>query len=218
MERNNAIEAVIFDCDGVLVDSEPIANRLFHRCLVNLGLSLSAAETNETFMGRSMDDCIAGAEAMLGRPVPNDVWTDLALETERAFDRELEPVRFVTDALEALSLPRCVASSGSHAKIAHSLALTNLDVYFEHVCSADDVTAGKPAPDLFLLAARTLGIAAGRCAVIEDSVPGVRGAVDAGATVFGYCERTSAAELAAAGARTFDDMRELPGLLHARAD
>lgn len=213
MERNNEIAAVIFDCDGVLVDSEPIANRLFHRCLVDLGLELSAEETNDRFMGRSMQDCIEDVERLLARRVDAAVWSGLAERTQLAFDAELQPVRDIEHVLQGLDLPRCVASSGSHGKIRHSLRITGLTRYFEHICSADDVSAGKPAPDLFLLAAKTLSVPPAACVVIEDSLPGVRGAVAAGMRAFGYCERSADAALAAAGATTFRDMRRLPALL-----
>ncbi len=216
MERNNEIAAVIFDCDGVLVDSEPIANRLLHRCLVDLGLELSAEETNDRFMGRSMQDCIEDVERLLARRVDAAVWSGLAERTQLAFDAELQPVRDIEHVLQGLDLPRCVASSGGHGKIRHSLRITGLTRYFEHICSADDVSAGKPAPDLFLLAAKTLSVPPAACVVIEDSLPGVRGAVAAGMRAFGYCERSADAALAAAGATTFRDMRQLPALLKGR--
>lgn len=213
MDLNNEIAAVIFDCDGVLVDSEPIANRLFHRCLVGLGLALTADQTNERFMGRSMPDCIAAVEAILGRAVAPQVWTELARQTEQAFDAELKAVSGVRTVLNTLKLPHCVASSGSHAKIRHSLAITHLDGFFNVICSADDVVPGKPAPDLFLHAAHCLGVTPARCAVIEDSRPGAIGAAAAGMQVLGYCERTTRAELEPICAHTFAHMSELPDLL-----
>ena len=125
MERSNEIGAVIFDCDGVLVDSEPIANRLFHRCLVALGLELSAEETNARFMGRSMQDCIEDVARLLARRVDAAVWAGLAERTQLAFDAELQPGRDIEHGRQGLDLPRCVASSGSNGKIRHSIRITS---------------------------------------------------------------------------------------------
>ncbi len=206
---------LIFDCDGVLVDSEPLANRVLNEALTELGLQISLEESTERFTGLSMPSCVALAEQMLGRRLPRTFVSDLERRTERVFRRSLRPVAGIADLLEHIQAPLCVASSGSHAKIRSSLELTGLRQWFpeEAIFSAEDVTRGKPAPDLFLFAARRSGFPAERCFVIEDSVPGVRAGVAAGMRVFGYGERTSPRQLGAAGATVFTRMHELADLL-----
>jgi HAD superfamily hydrolase (TIGR01509 family) len=206
---------VIFDCDGIVVDSEPLANRVLHERLAALGLRLSLEESAARFTGRSMAGCVALVERLLGRPVPDDFVADLRRETRAAFERGLEPVPGIIAVLERLPGPFCLASSGSHEKIRHSLRLTGTDRYFgpERIFSAEDVARGKPAPDLFLYAASRCGARPGECTVVEDSVPGVEAAVAAGMRVFGFAARTPSRALAAAGATIFSDMDQLPGLL-----
>jgi len=206
---------LIFDCDGVLVDSEPIAGEVLHRFLGELGLEISLAESTARFTGLSMSSCAAITERMLGHALP----ADFALEVERrsidAFRNSLLPVRGIEQALRRLNFPRCVASSGSHARISASLALTGLDRWFppELIFSSDDVPRGKPAPDLFRHVAARMGYPVGRCMVIEDSVPGVRAAVAAGMEVFGYAERSEPRALRSAGATVFTRMSELAALI-----
>ena len=208
------IDLVILDCDGVLVDSEPISNRILTGMLGEIGLPMSVEETTREFVGRSMEDCWRIIEQRLGRTVPDGFaarYDRLLLE---AFRKELRPVRDVAEALERIPRPLCVASSGSREKIRASLGLTGLLPRFENrIFSAVEVKQGKPAPDLFLHAARRMGADAERCVVIEDSPRGVRAGVAAGMTVLGYAERSAAAELGAEGARCFEQMRQLPELL-----
>ncbi|HEU0014243.1 MAG TPA: HAD family hydrolase [Longimicrobium sp.] len=206
---------VIFDCDGVLVDSEPIANRVFAEMLAELGLPLGYEETVRTFVGRSMPACVAIVEERIGRPVPAGFTDDFRERTFAAFRRQLRPVAGVEQALDAIALPTCVASSGEPAKIRFTLGLTGLLPRFEgRIFSSVEVERGKPAPDLFLHAARRMGVTPERCAVVEDSVLSAQAGAAAGMTVLGYAERTDAAALAAAGAsRVFTGMRALPALL-----
>lgn len=208
-------ELVIFDCDGVIVDSEPLANAVLHRALGALGLELTPAESAARFTGRDMRDCVGLIERMLGRPVPAGFVDALRRETRTAFERELAPVAGVVAQLASLSVPYCLASSGSHAKIRHSLALTGTARFFEEerIFSAEEVAAGKPAPDLFLHAARRCGVHPRDCVVVEDSAPGVQAAVAAGMRVLGYSARTPSRQLAAAGATLFRSMDQLPALL-----
>jgi len=216
-------DLVIFDCDGVLVDSEPIANRVFTDLLNEIGLRTTLEETMRDYVGRSMAACMAIVGERLGRPVPDDFVDAFRDRTADAFRAELRGVPGIEAALDAITrdaLPTCVASSGEHRKIRLSLGLTGLLPRFEgRVFSAQDVPRGKPHPDLFLHAARTLGADPARCAVIEDSPLGVRAGVAAGMTVFGFAARTDpgarsrADALAALGATTFDDMTRLPDLL-----
>ncbi|HET9519890.1 MAG TPA: HAD family phosphatase [Candidatus Limnocylindrales bacterium] len=215
-------ELFIFDCDGVLVDSERLSIRVDAIYLEQIGWPMPEAEIVERFVGKSDADMRAAIEAHLGGPVPAEI--DEAFERlyRETFDRELEAVEGVEAVLEALAAagtPLCVASSGTHAKIRRSLAKTGLARFFgDRLFSATDVPNGKPAPDLFLHAAATLGVEPARCAVIEDSVYGVAAALAAGMHTFAYAGGvTPAVRLSAAGdsAVIFHHMAELPGLLSA---
>ena len=210
-------ELVVFDCDGVLVDSEPIANRVMAEAVTALGWPLSAADCIARFKGHHLDTVIAAVEARLGRPIPEDWVANLRAATGAAFERELQLVAGVVEALDALAesgLAYCVASQGPLEKMAVSLGVTGLRARFEgRIFSAYQVERGKPHPDLFLFAARTLGVAPRACVVIEDSPLGVTAARAAGMAVLGFAPEGDGADLAAAGAGLFRDMAELPGLL-----
>lgn len=206
---------LVFDCDGVLVDSEPIAGRVLHQALRELGIDISVEESAARFTGLNMSACARIAAGMLGRPLPENFTAEVERRSLQAFRTGLEPVRGVEQVLEQLPWPRCVASSGSHARIRESLRLTGLDRWFtrSNIFSSEDVPRGKPAPDLFLHAARESGIPANRCVVIEDSVPGVTAAVAAGMTVLGFAGRAEPRALRSAGATVFTRMSELPVLI-----
>jgi HAD superfamily hydrolase (TIGR01509 family) len=207
---------VIFDCDGVLVDSEPLANAVLHAELLRLGLGLSLEESTELFTGRSLRSCLRIIESRLGASPPPDFMPRLRAGVVDAFMRHLQAVPGVESVIRGLAAERCVASSGSHEKIRFSLGLTGLDVLFDdsRIFSADDVAEGKPAPDLFLHAAARLGFAPKACVVVEDSAPGVQAGRAAGMRVLGFAARTDAAALEAAGAHVvFSDMRELSSLV-----
>jgi HAD superfamily hydrolase (TIGR01509 family) len=208
-------ELVIFDCDGVLVDSERLAVQVDLAVLTELGWPLSEGEIIERFMGRSHGHFVAEVEAHVGRRLPKG-W-DLGFEQRylEAFEADLRAVEGIVEALEQIELPTCVASSGSHERIRFTLGLTGLWERFEgHIFSGDEVAEGKPAPDLFLLAAERMGAVPGGCVVVEDSLYGVRAACAAGMPVLGYAGGlTSADRLKKEGALVFDDMRALPGLL-----
>lgn len=210
-------EAVIFDCDGVLVDSETLENQVFVECAADLGLVLTLAEAVELYKGRKLAECIADVEERLGRCVPDSFVADFRVRSAKVFEDHLQPipgVEAVIQTLQALSVPFCVASSGPREKIEANLGITGLLTYFqESVVSAYEVGSWKPDPDLFLHAARTLDVAPETCAVIEDSLPGVQAGVAADMTVFGYARDTQAEILAAAGAQVFQDMNQLPVLL-----
>jgi HAD superfamily hydrolase (TIGR01509 family) len=207
-------DLVIFDCDGVLVDSEPLANRVFAESLRAVGLNMDYGEVCRTFVGLSMARCVEIVERRLGRPLPGGFVKRLQERTYEAFRAGLRPVEGVARALERIDLPVCVASSGEHEKMRLTLGLTGLLPRFEgRLFSATEVERGKPHPDLFLHAARSLGARPARCVVVEDSVPGVLAARAARMFVLGYAGGTDGEPLAAAGARVFHAMAELPGLL-----
>ena len=210
---------VIFDCDGVLVDSEPIVNRLLVETLVQEGLPLSIDEVDREFFGLSWPATLDIIEARLGRPVAGDFLDRIQRASFDAFRRELRPMPGIEAALGRIGQPVCVASSGEPAKIRHSLELTGLLSRFEgRLFSAEQVARGKPHPDLFLFAAESLGVLPAECAVIEDSLNGVHGAAAAGMTVFAYEPAAALARgwhdaFRAAGATVFQGMAELPALL-----
>jgi HAD superfamily hydrolase (TIGR01509 family) len=206
-------DLVIFDCDGVLVDSERLAVRTETRILNEIGWPLSESEVIDLFVGRTSQAMQEQVERHLGRDID---WTqEFEAPTREVFKRELTPVEGIVEILDALDVPSCVASSGTHERIVYTLSLTGLFERFEgRIFSAEDVDVGKPAPDLFLYAAHEMGVAGSRCVVIEDSVAGVRAAHRANMMVLGFAGGvTKAEDLRAAGARTFLHMSELPSLL-----
>jgi HAD superfamily hydrolase (TIGR01509 family) len=208
-------DLVIFDCDGVVVDSERIMHRVFGDFIRSLGADLDEKRMNELFLGRRLADCISIVEDITGRPAPPGSLDRYRAERDRILREQVQPVEGVRDVIEALTVPYCIASSGDHAKMNATLGATGLLPLFEgKLTSATECANGKPAPDVFLLAAQRMGIAPGRAAVIEDSVNGVLAGHAAGMTVFGYAGLVPAHALEAAGAaRTFTHMRELLGLL-----
>jgi HAD superfamily hydrolase (TIGR01509 family) len=213
------IELVIFDCDGVLIDSEPIANRVFSRQLESVGIFMTPEEVMRTFVGRSRDTCIRMAGQMRGKPLPADfaqAW-DAALHD--ALEREVKAVEGVADLLRSLALPYCVASNGEPRHMRLGLTAAGLMPLVEgRLFSASQVAHPKPAPDLFLHAARTMGFAPRRCAVVEDTATGVKAGIAAGMKVFGYAgsARTDRDALRANGAVVFEEMKALPALLATR--
>jgi HAD superfamily hydrolase (TIGR01509 family) len=208
-------DLVIFDCDGVLVDSERIAVPIDVIVLERVGWPLTEAEVIERFVGRSHEYFVAEIESAIGRPLEPG-WEDGFLALYRdAFAAGLAPIEGVVDALDRIAAPTCVASGSSHERLRDTLGVTGLYERFAgRIFSAADVANGKPAPDLFLHAAATLGADPARCAVVEDSVFGVQAARAAGMTAFGYGGGVTPAERLTGPATTvFADMRELPALL-----
>ncbi|MFD6425780.1 HAD-IA family hydrolase [Streptomyces sp. NPDC060198] len=212
----DAFDLVIFDCDGVLVDSERIYVTVDALVTAELGAPFTEAEIIERFVGSSVEVLRAAVEERIGRPLADD-WDEPYTHLYRAALADLTPVDGIPEVLAALTTPYCLASNGSHRSIHRSLTTTALSHHFEgRVFSASDVARGKPAPDLFLHAARTLGADPARCAVIEDSAYGVAAARAAGMRAFGYSGGlTPAARLEGPGTVVFDDMRALPALLAA---
>ena len=212
---NHPIELVIFDCDGVLVDSERIAIRIDAIVLGKLGWHLTETEIVERFVGRSTESFVAEIETHIGRRLPS-AWEDEFEPLYReALARELTPVDGIFDALDSIPVPTCVASSGSHDKMRFTLGLTGLYERFAgRIFSASEVARGKPEPDLFLHAAARMGVTPIACVVVEDSEPGVQAARTAGMRVFAYAGGvTPIARLEGNATVVFDDMRALPSLL-----
>lgn len=207
-------DLVIFDNDGVLVDSEWHANGILADLLCEAGLPSTREGCIAEYMGSSLSRVREIAERRLGRALPADLEDRYHDRLFEAFRTRLTAVPGVADALGLIATPTCVASSGTHERIRLALATTGLLPRFEgRIFSAQDVARGKPEPDLFLHAATTLGIRAERCAVVEDSPLGVEAANRAGMTAFGFARMTPAERLRAAGGGVFTSMDELPRLL-----
>jgi HAD superfamily hydrolase (TIGR01509 family) len=219
-----AFDLVVFDCDGVLVDSEIIACRVETELLNEAGFPIPFEEVRRDFVGRSLAALHRHLEERFGRPPPDDLSERSLAAVLAAFERELAPIAGVAEAVAALATPRCVASSSDPARIRRALGLTGLlDLFDPHLFSATMVAHGKPAPDLFLHASAQMGTEPRRCVVIEDSVPGVEAARAAGMTVLGFhggahCAEGHSETLLAAGAHgVFGAMDALAAAIEAAA-
>jgi len=209
-------DLVIFDCDGVLVDSEPITNRELATDLTAHGLEVTTEECIALFVGGTMQGVYLRAREM-GADLPGDWIARFYDRMISALDREVVAVSGVIPALDrvdAAGLSTAIGSNGPLKKMQVTLGRAGLWERFDgRIFSAHDVGVAKPNPGLYLHAAAAMGHAPRRCVVVEDSVSGVRAAVDAGMRCLGYTADASAARLSAAGAEPFDDMADLPGLL-----
>ena len=211
------LDLVIFDCDGVLVDSERVANEVFADVLREVcGLTFTLEQMFDIFVGHSKAQCLEKIEAMTGSPPPDELERRYREDINRALAATVKAIGGIEDVLQELSLPSCVASSGSHDKMRMTLGKTGLYEFFDgRIFSTSEVERGKPHPDIYLYAANRMGVSdPARCVVVEDSPLGVSGAVAAGMRVFGYAELIAAQKLRAAGAHeVFDCMSDLPALI-----
>jgi HAD superfamily hydrolase (TIGR01509 family) len=208
-------DLVIFDCDGVLIDSELLSIRADQECLAECGIELSADEIRDRYTGISFAGMVADLESRHG-PLPADFADRHRMRLWPLFERELRAVPDVAAVLDSLTCRICIASSGRLERLKHALSLVGLyDRFHPHIFSATEVARGKPAPDLFLHAAARMGVMPERCVVVEDSVPGVIAGVAAGMRVIGFvgashCRPEDAARLATLGAApVLDDMAKL---------
>jgi HAD superfamily hydrolase (TIGR01509 family) len=212
------LQLVIFDCDGVLVDSEVISNEVLARALSTQGLPTTLAEARRDYQGLLLSEVVARAEAKLGEPLPEDWLANYERERTEAFRRDLQPVPGAPEAVRQVigaGIAVCVASQGKLEKTHLSLDLTGLRELFPSrtLFSAHDVPRGKPHPDLFLHAASTMGAEPSGCAVVEDTASGVTAAVSAGMRVLGYVADSDEAALRQAGAELMPSLDRLPRLL-----
>ena len=213
-------DLVIFDCDGVLIDSEALVCRVDAEIFTAQGFPITAAEIARRFVGRSAADMFGEIEADFGRPLPDTLRDELRTRVNEALVREVEAMPGLFALLDRLRTPACVASSSEPERLRASLGAAGLyDRFHPHVYSAVEVPRGKPAPDLFLHAARRLGAAPAGCVVVEDSPAGVKAGRAAGMAVIGFtggghCGPDQEQKLRAAGAgRVVPSMAELQGLL-----
>lgn len=181
------MKTVIFDCDGTLVDSEVLSNEVLVEAVAEQGLVLSVEDAVSSFRGGKMADCVAQLEARLGRPLPADFVPSLRARTAAAFRSRLRAVEGALEVVQSMYPSVCVASSGPMEKLELSLSLTGLSPFFTgRIFSSYEVGSWKPDPGLFLHAARVMGVAPADCAVVEDSLPGIRAGLAAGMTVFAF--------------------------------
>jgi HAD superfamily hydrolase (TIGR01509 family) len=214
-------DLIIFDCDGVLVDSEAISNRVLARMLTAEGLPTTPTESRRRYQGLQLADIVLHAQALLCRSLPAGWAERYEVERDAAFEAELRPVPHAAETVEAAisaGLAVCVASQGRLQKTRLSLALCGLRPLFaeDALFSAESVARGKPHPDLFLLAAETMGASPSLCVVVEDTPSGVRAGISAGMRVLGHAADSDEAALRDAGAEIAWSMSEVPALLGLR--
>jgi len=211
-------ELVIFDCDGVLVDTEHLGNLAVSEYLAELGLAVSAPEAELLFTGLTNEATKLVVEKKFQCELADGFADEIEMRIQRALEmggfHSIPGARHAVDDVIAAGCPVCVASNGEVAKIEITLGRTGLlEKFSDRLFSKDDVARGKPAPDLFLYAANQMGFAPCDCVVIEDSAAGVRGAVEAGMRVLGYSPQGDTFGLADLGAEVFQSMSDVPGLL-----
>ena len=209
---------VIFDCDGVLVDSERLSHAILREMLKEMGITLTFDETVRRFIGTSMPTCVARITELIGRPPPDDFLIEFGRRTRTAFMADLAVVDGIKEVLASLTTPFCVASNGNHAKVNFTLGHTGLlPLFIGRIFTAEDVSNPKPAPDLFLHAARSLGADPLRTTVVEDTPTGIAAAKAAGMRAIGFAAMTPAGLLRSAGADAIaDSMAKVRLLVAAR--
>jgi HAD superfamily hydrolase (TIGR01509 family) len=199
--NKSAIAFIIFDCDGVLVDSEPISNRVFCEALNKAGVAISLSELFASYVGLSLEQGLNRINQNYGVLLGSDFLVGYKVARDAALAAEIKPIAGVEDIISQLTLPYCVASNSEASKVEKMLGLTGLLAYFSgRIFSAADFGKPKPAPDIYLKIAAEFGIAPAACLVIEDTVTGVSAGVAAGMQVIGYSATTSEQALTAAGA------------------
>ena len=212
-----SFDLIIFDCDGVLVDSERVANEVFARVLDEVcDLQFTLDDMFDTFVGHSREQCLQKIEAIIGIAPPPELDLRYQHDIKAALEKTVQAIDGIETVLESVSMPFCVASSGSHDKMKMTLGKTDLMRFFDgNIFSTSEVERGKPHPDIYLHAARSMGVNdPARCVVVEDSPIGVTGAVAAGMQVCGFAELMPAHRLHEAGAHhVFHRMQDLPTFL-----
>jgi len=215
LHRASQFELLILDCDGVVVDSEPITTRVLAEMLKELGVSIEVEEVAQRFTGQTFARTLELVSHLLGTPLPQDFVANYRNRTFAAMETDLKPIEGIEAALDQIAIPYCIASNGPHIKMRKTLGITSLLARFEgRLFSSDDVPRGKPFPDLFLFAACHFAVPPSACLVIEDSTSGVAAALSAGMSVYGFSTRVTDSRLMAAGChRVFCQMSELPSFV-----
>ena len=208
------VKCIIFDCDGTLVDSEPLTYKVIAEMAGELGIQMTGDESTKLWGGKTIDAVVYGMKEMSGKDLPDDWIPRLVQKVSEAYKHDLVPMDGISEVLDSLKIATCVASNGRPGHVENSLKLTGLYKYFEgRVYTASEVANPKPDPALFLYAADKMGFSKDECVVIEDSITGVTASVRAGIRVLGLGNMSSKDELIEAGAEPFTNMRELPKLL-----
>jgi HAD superfamily hydrolase (TIGR01509 family) len=207
---------IIFDCDGVLIDSELLANRSEVEFLKSFGIEFDLSDYMTRFMGKNTKDVLEGIEDFHGVKLSEDFWESVEENTFKIFQTKLKPTTGIFEFLDSIDKAKCVASSSSLNRLDMTLKVTELfDRFSPYIFSSEQVDRGKPAPDLFLFAAEQMQVHPDQCLVIEDSLSGVRAGVAAGMTVLGYTggshiQPGHQAKLLSEGAtKVFSDMSQL---------
>ena len=207
-------KCIIFDCDGTLVDSEDVTNRIIAEMAGELGITMSGAEATSIFGGKTIDEVLYKMRELSGNEVPDGWLERLIKNVSLAWKKELVPVEGAQDLLKTLSIPICVASNGEPLHVRESLELTGLIDFFEdRIYTASDIGIPKPAPDLFLYAAKKMGFEPSECVVVEDSITGVMAAVRAKMKVYALIKLYSAEDLQNTGAIPIGSLKDLINLL-----
>lgn len=207
-------KCVIFDCDGVLVDSEPIGNQILVDMANNLGANIDLAFAMKYFKGSHFKECVSIIKKVVTRPIPDTFESEYRRRSLEEFEKHLKPIEGITQVIEQLKLPFCVASSGMESKMKFNLNLVGLLPYFENkLFSCYTIQKFKPEPDVFIWAAKTMGFQPPECVVIEDSLLGVQGALKGGFDVFGFTAHDTNNELESLCTKTFNDMNDLLGMI-----
>jgi len=206
---------IIFDCEGVLVDTEPTSNQIMADLVSEIGYSCTLEKAKYLFLGRSMSNCLEVIRQRLNIEPPEDFLDRYHAKLYECLEKNVEAIPGIEGALKEITIAKCVASSGSHEKMAITLGNTGLDKYFgRNIFSSLQVEKGKPNPDLFLFAANEMDVVPEDCLVIEDSTLGVLAAKRANMSVFGYSRAVNPKKLEEMGGDlVFDDMADLPSLI-----
>jgi len=208
-------KCIIFDCDGTLVDSEAITNQVIAQMAGEIGVEMTGDEASATFGGKTLDGVVYKMKELSGKDLPDDWLPRLVQMVNDSWDSKLKPVEGIEELLNKIEIPICVASNGEPTHVRHSLRLTKLyDFFGDNIFTASEVDLPKPAPDIFLYAAKKMGFSPEECVIIEDSVTGVKAAVNAKIKVYGIINNLfSSNDLEKAGAIPFKKMKNLPQLL-----
>ncbi len=206
-------KCIIFDCDGVLVDSEEISFKVLQDMILELGYPQLSNQLKDSYAGMAFQEILQEISTSIQAPLPRDFTKTFRIRSYEKFKTDIQEIRGIRALLESLEIPICVASSGPQEKIRLNLKTTDLIDYFsDHIFSAYDIKKWKPAPDIFLYAAKKMGFHSSECAVVEDSFAGIQAGIAGGFDVYAYCHPRKVEAFTKAGAVCFHDMKDLINL------